>query len=219
MLSGTLLNALRHEVNNMLLRIAGNLQRLEHEPSAAAARAVATETRAAGDALTQVLQALVALADDVPAPPRCNAEDLIQTVLRLVAPLANERHIRIVPHTTPTLVLPLPLHEAQHFLLHLIINSVEAIPLKDDQQHTIWINIVAWDAVIVITVRDTGPGVPPAIRPQIFDPLVSSKPTTAGRGLGLTVVRSILQRAGGNIALTDTRPGHTTFTAWLPRPS
>jgi len=203
----------------MLRRIIGNLYLLEREPSTAATQNMVPKVRAVDGALAPVLLALLPLLDNTSAAPRCNAEDLIQTVTRLVAPLANERYIRIVPHITPALVLPLPLHEAQQLLLHLIINRVEAIAPHDDHKHTLWISIVAWDATIVITVRDTGPSIPPTSRAHIFDLVVSTNAPITESGLGLALVRSILQRAGGNIALTDTRPGSTTFTAWLPRSS
>lgn len=166
-----------------------------------------------------MLQSLLALLDYTATKSRCNAEELVQTVLSMVAPLADERCIRLVPYTTPALVLPLPLHQAQQLLLHIIISRVEVIAPHGTDEHTMWINIVAWDATIVLTVRDTGPSIPPSVRAQLFDPLSSTNPAIAESGLGITIVRSILQRAGGNIALTDTRPGHTTFTAWLPRPS
>ncbi len=201
----------------MLRRIVGNLHLLEHESFTAAAQHKATEVRTVSQVLAPVLQSMLTLVDTVPGPPRCMVEDVLQTVLPLVAPLATERSIRVVPYAMPLLVLSLPLGEAQYVFLHLIINRIEAIPPHANAEHTLWINIVAWDATVVITVRDTGPGVPPANRAHIFDPLLAMQSATAGSGSGLPTVRSILQRAGGNIALTDTRPGHTTFTAWLPR--
>ncbi len=202
----------------MLRRTVGNLHLVDREPSASSAQHMATEVRTTGDALAPVLHAMLTLVDTVSDPRRCTIEDVLDTVLPLVAPLATERSIQVVPYAMPLLVLPLSLGEAQYVFLHLLISRIEAIPPAADAEHTLWINVVTWDATVVITLRDTGPGVPSANRAHIFDSSIPTTSATAGSGSGLATVRSILQRAGGNIALTDTRPGHTTFTAWLPRP-
>lgn len=200
----------------MLMRITNNLQLSEPDAHPLDVQPVVLCLREASAALTHVVQSVLALADTTVVEPCCQADYLIETVLRLVEPLANERGIRIVPYTMLLLTLPLPLHEAQHMLLHLVSNSMEAMPPNSAHEQTIWINIVAWDTIVVLTVRDTGPGVPEALRPYIFEPFVSTKGMD-NNGMGLAIVRSMLQHAGGNIVLTDTRPGHTTFTAWLPR--
>ena len=63
-------------------------------------------------------------------------------------------------------------------------------------------------------VSDQGRGMPPDIRRRIFEPYFTTK--TAGHGLGLAVVHSIVQRHGGGIEV-DSQPGRgTTFSLWLP---
>lgn len=65
-------------------------------------------------------------------------------------------------------------------------------------------------AGITVTVADRGPGVPPELRERVFDPFFrvegSRNRDTGGAGLGLAVVRAIINRHGGTIALDD-RPG------------
>jgi len=56
----------------------------------------------------------------------------------------------------------------------------------------------------IIDVADDGPGIPPAIREQVFEPLVTH--TKGGTGLGLMICRQIVERHGGTISLVD-RPG------------
>ncbi|MFO0843725.1 MAG: ATP-binding protein [Gemmataceae bacterium] len=55
-----------------------------------------------------------------------------------------------------------------------------------------------------IAVQDTGPGIPPEARSQIFDPLVTTRP--GGTGLGLAVVRDVVRRHGGRVGC-DSEPG------------
>lgn len=64
-------------------------------------------------------------------------------------------------------------------------------------------------------VIDNGPGVPEAIREQIFHPLVSGR--DGGTGLGLSLAQTYAQRHHGLIEC-ESRPGHTDFCLWLPLP-
>lgn len=219
LVSGEILFSLAHEINTALLDMLDTLDLLQHEPITPSAQKLAAAMIEAGNNVTRRLQSVLALTDHTSAEQRSDVDHLLQTVIDLLTPLTRDRSIRIVSYAPPALELPLSLHEAQQVLLHLLMNSVQAIAHDDQQMHTIWVSVVAWDTAVVITVRDDGPGIPELIRPYIFDPFFSTKPATTGTGLGLPIVRSIIQRAGGDIAVTDTRPGHTTFTAWLPRRS
>jgi two-component system nitrogen regulation sensor histidine kinase GlnL len=66
---------------------------------------------------------------------------------------------------------------------------------------------------LAITVRDTGPGIPPAMRDTLFDPFATSKPT--GTGLGLALVAKIVGEHGGLMEV-DSHPGRTDFRLFLP---
>jgi two-component system nitrogen regulation sensor histidine kinase GlnL len=66
---------------------------------------------------------------------------------------------------------------------------------------------------LLVAVRDNGPGIPEDIRPNLFDPFVSSKPS--GSGLGLALVAKIVSDHGGLIEV-DSRPGRTEFRLHLP---
>jgi len=69
------------------------------------------------------------------------------------------------------------------------------------------------DLPMVVSVRDNGPGIPEDIRPHLFDPFVSTKPS--GSGLGLALVAKIVGDHGGLIEV-DSRPGRTEFRLHLP---
>jgi signal transduction histidine kinase len=76
---------------------------------------------------------------------------------------------------------------------------------------------------VVITVRDTGPGIPPEHLPHIFDrfykvdPSRSTTGAPTGSGLGLSIVRAIVERHGGTVAASNAEDGGAVFEIRLPR--
>ena len=61
------------------------------------------------------------------------------------------------------------------------------------------------DSKVVISVEDSGPGVPPEVLPKIFDPYFSTK--SSGTGLGLAIARKAIEEHGGNIHAENVHPG------------
>jgi PAS domain S-box-containing protein len=69
---------------------------------------------------------------------------------------------------------------------------------------------------VVLSVHDTGRGIPPELLSRIFDPFFTTKPTGEGTGMGLAVVHDIVKGHGGAITVTS-QPGQgSTFTVYLP---
>jgi two-component system, NtrC family, sensor kinase len=66
-----------------------------------------------------------------------------------------------------------------------------------------------------LAVEDSGPGIPPHIRPRILDPFFSTKPEGEGTGLGLSVTRTIMDAHGGELAFEFPAGGGTVATLWL----
>lgn len=70
--------------------------------------------------------------------------------------------------------------------------------------------------IITLSIRDTGPGIPPSVREEIFEPLFSTKTDEKGTGLGLAVSEMLLERFGGRIYLVDTQDRGATFVVEVP---
>ena len=64
-------------------------------------------------------------------------------------------------------------------------------------------------------IADNGPGIPAEIRDRIFDPFFTTKPAGQGTGLGLDIVRRLVQHNEGEIAV-ESQPGRTEFQVTLP---
>ncbi|MGB8686982.1 MAG: ATP-binding protein, partial [Microcoleus sp.] len=68
---------------------------------------------------------------------------------------------------------------------------------------------------ILVSVTDSGEGIPEEIKPKIFQPFFTTKPPGEGSGLGLDIVRRIVEKHRGIIEF-ESIPGQTTFTVSLP---
>lgn len=101
-------------------------------------------------------------------------------------------------------------------VLNLLLNAAEATPEGDSDAHTITVRTAQTPRGVELTVRDTGRGVPVAIRDRIFDPFFST--STAGKhaGLGLAMCADIVDRHRGSIHLEDVPGPGSCFTVVLP---
>jgi len=68
---------------------------------------------------------------------------------------------------------------------------------------------------VVVRVTDNGSGIPAEVKSRIFDPFFTTKPVGKGTGLGLDIVRRLVDRNDGLIEV-DSEPGRTEFRVTLP---
>jgi len=71
------------------------------------------------------------------------------------------------------------------------------------------------EKVVVVEVQDTGTGIPAANLPKVFDPFYTTKPVGVGTGLGLSVVKKILDLHGAAIDIQNAAPGGVKATIFL----
>ncbi len=95
--------------------------------------------------------------------------------------------------------------------VNLIDNAVYAM----NQQGRLEICVEQQTNQVVVQVTDSGSGMPSEIQTQIFEPFFTTKPRGEGSGLGLDIVRRIVEKHGGSIQV-HSQPGRTTFTVRLP---
>jgi two-component system NtrC family sensor kinase len=96
--------------------------------------------------------------------------------------------------------------------MNLIANAIDAIVGKG----TITIATSSTPRDFVISVRDTGMGIPEANRGKIFDPFFTTKPVGQGTGLGLAISYGIVRDHGGSIEVHSTEGVGTEFIVKIP---
>ncbi|MEW8979252.1 MAG: sensor histidine kinase [Symbiobacterium sp.] len=109
-------------------------------------------------------------------------------------------------------------HEAGALVVvlgNLVENAMEAVAAMPPDRRRVQVRVDDEDGVVTVVVRDTGPGIPPALQEQVWQPGFSTK-AASGRGVGLALVRRRLESLGGAVAL-ESGPWGSCFTAWLPR--
>jgi signal transduction histidine kinase len=106
--------------------------------------------------------------------------------------------------------VPIALNEVWSALLQNAIDAAVA------GSGTVAVRVRAERGTVIVEVADDGPGVPVAIRDQVWDPFFTTKDVGAGTGLGLAIARRVVLEHGGEIAL-DSVPGETR--AWVSIPA
>jgi two-component system cell cycle sensor histidine kinase/response regulator CckA len=85
---------------------------------------------------------------------------------------------------------------------------------RDEARQMGW--VAATEAVALIEVSDTGPGVPPELLDKIFEPFFTTKAVNEGTGMGLATVYGIVEQAGGHINVTNLEGAGAAFRIFLP---
>jgi len=100
--------------------------------------------------------------------------------------------------------------------LHQVwVNLIDNALLAAQPSGEVTVSVGADAGATVVTVADTGAGIPPHVLPRIFDPFFTTRDVGSGTGLGLAIVRRIIDDHSGRIEV-ESRPGATVFRVRLP---
>jgi signal transduction histidine kinase len=98
---------------------------------------------------------------------------------------------------------------------NLIDNAVDAVPQGGHVTVRTWLDTDGAGTALLASITDNGPGIVQQDQACIYDPFYTTKPVGVGTGLGLGIVRRVVEEIGGSVTL-DSHPGQTTFTVRLP---
>jgi signal transduction histidine kinase len=104
--------------------------------------------------------------------------------------------------------------QLQQVMMNLVMNSVDAMKDVDGRRELAIQSQRAEDGQLLVSVSDTGVGLPPQHADQIFNAFFTTKPQ--GTGMGLRISRSIVESHGGRLWASDNPPRGATFYIALP---
>ena len=166
----------------------------------------------AGVAQENLNQFLSSLRADAPMITDVNLVSLIEELVTWLNKELTLRCIRVtwaIDKNTPE--IRTDRSRLRHAIQNILLNAVYAV----DKHGKIHIAIAAEGRGVVITITDSGSGIPEADRETIFEPLYTTKPD--GTGLGLPVARDILETLEGSLTLVWPSAGGAAFRMVLPQ--
>jgi two-component system, NtrC family, sensor kinase len=102
--------------------------------------------------------------------------------------------------------------QLQQVFINIVNNAIDAI----NKDGVIRLITKAQDGGALVSIADTGPGMPKETQKKIFDPFFTTKPVGKGTGLGLSTSYSIVEKLGGQISVESEVDKGTTFHITLP---
>ncbi len=218
----SLLAGVAHEINNPLAVVAAQSLLLAEEAEGTPLAERAEKVRLAAERCGRIVASLLASARQ--KPPRRDPIDLaraVETGLDLTGEPAQAQGIELQVELARDLP---PIRgdadQIAHLVGNLVGNARAALQVPGDagQPRRISVTLTREGKEAVLSVRDTGPGVPEALRERVFDPFFTTKPDGEGTGVGLALCRTIAKAHGGSIAVREAPGGGADFVVRLPLP-
>ena len=199
-----------HEINNPLSAVVANLEMASAEVETLIARVgreqlgeLPEEIREALDAAERVRRIALDLrlfsGGQADANTPVDVEQVLESSLRMASSQVRQRARVVKEYGRVPLVSAAEGRLGQVFL-NLIVNAAQAIPEGDVERQELRLSTaVDANGRVVVSVRDTGSGIPPNVMAQLFTPFVTTKPAGVGTGLGLSICQRLVSAMGGSI--------------------
>lgn len=211
---GTLAAGVVHELQNPLAFVITNLDLALRLLAAGEVKTAVENAREGSWRVATIVRDLKAFArSDEDRRRPVDVHDAVEAAIKLSANQLRHRATlrrdlraqRRVRASEPRLV---------QLFVNLLLNAAEALP--EGNAIGEWVTVATRDVGddVVISVEDTGRGVPPELLDRLFEPFVTDKP--GGMGLGLAICHGIVASLGGSITASAALPRGTRFEVRLP---
>ena len=219
---GQLTASIAHEVNQPIAAMATNAQAAlrwlaaqppDMEKARQALCWITTDGHRAGDVLGRIRELIRK------SPPRYEPVN-INAAIREVLELARGEAVKHGASMQMQLADGLPFVQGdrvqlQQVLLNLVVNAIEAMSGASDDSREVLIATGKHETgCVLVTVRDSGPGLAADSAERVFDPFYTTKST--GLGMGLSICRSIVEVHGGRLWASANVPRGAIFQFTLP---
>jgi signal transduction histidine kinase/CheY-like chemotaxis protein len=218
---GQLAGGVAHDFNNLLAAVLASVELLLDELPDGQARECAKEIeRAATRGAALVRQLLTFAGRDRAEPQTVDLNEIVTGMEPLLRrTLGGQVQLQVATTACRCTVVADPT-QLEQVILNLAVNARDAMATGG----ILWIatEVVFDDSGadndrVVVSVADTGTGIAPELRDQMFQPFVTTKEPGEGTGLGLATVQSIVKDARGEINVTSKVGEGTTFEIAFPR--
>jgi len=208
-----------HEINNPLTPMKLSVQHLK--------RAYDNKSERFDDYMEKISRSLVEQIDALSAiatefsnfakMPAAHHEkidliDQINAVVPLFAINENKRAFQTDFHGLEQAMIYADREQISRVFINLFKNALQAIP--KDRQAQINIDVLKISRIIWVRIKDNGTGIPKEMQQKIFSPNFTTK--SSGMGVGLSIVRNIIESVGGAINFKTRQGEGTTFIISLP---
>jgi PAS domain S-box-containing protein len=219
---GQLTASIAHEVNQpiaALLMNAGTAVRwlARQPPNSEKARPLIDRIISDGNRAADIVSRIRDFSKKAPARKGdLEINDAILEIMRLTRVAMSEHSVSVKMQLSEGLPsISGDRVQLQQVILNLIMNGIEAMSEVTGGARELMISTSAGESgSVLVTVSDTGPGLPPANIVRIFEAFYTTK--ASGLGMGLSICRSIVEAHGGRLWVTPNQPHGAVFCMMLP---
>jgi len=217
---GQMSGSIAHEINNPLAIILGRTQLLRKllEPETVDRTRILKDLQIIEDTcdrIVKVVKGFLRMSRDAKHDPfeKTSILRLVQEVKDLMGPRLDKNRITFELKGPEDLMFECRPIEISQVLMNLVGNSIDALAGCSEKKI-----LLAWyylNDKMILSVSDTGPGIPLNIQQSIMRPFFTTKPPDQGTGLGLSISKNICESHGGSLHL-QTPSTQTEFILTLP---
>jgi len=216
--TGRMAGRIAHEFNNLFAGMISAADFALSEGATPRLRRALAQCLAGAERGSRVTHLLRMLAFEAhPAATGIELEHLLDHLLRALAGRAADQQVEVVRHLTPAPPVVAEVGLLEQAIDAMLLNALEAMPGGG----RLTVGLATRDADALVTISDTGPGIPPELEERIFEPFFTTKESQLGEdvgltGLGLALTRRIIEDLGGRIELSSPPGQGATFALVLP---
>jgi PAS domain S-box-containing protein len=225
---GQLAGGIAHDFNNLLTILRSSVELLQKPDTPVDRRQRYIEAmRTTIERAARLTNQLLAFARRQKLEPEVfDVSERIADICQLLRPLIGDGVQIYTRAPSAPCFVETDICQFENALMNLAINARDAMNGCGEIHVTVGVvsstprirgHAAACGEFVAISVKDSGPGIPPQMHDKVFEPFFTTKQAGQGTGLGLSQVYGFVKQSGGNIAIDPPAGSGAVFTIFLPR--